>query len=145
MLVKQMRNFKQSLPMALLRTRETIMGDFRNALRNHGLTEQQWRVLRCLRESEGIDAKTLAKDCMILRPSMSRILKILVGKKLIQKSRLVADQRKIILILTTKGCNLFLAHTPESEAIYKKMEKKIGKEKLKELINLLHEVNEKLK
>ena len=40
--------FSRSLPMALLRARESVMVRFRPMLRAHGLTEQQWRVLRAM-------------------------------------------------------------------------------------------------
>ncbi len=43
-----MRAFSSSLPMALLRAREAVMRRFRPGLRDHGVTEQQWRVLRAL-------------------------------------------------------------------------------------------------
>ncbi len=43
-----MREFSRSLPMSLLRAREAVMRQFRPSLRNHGLTEQQWRILRAL-------------------------------------------------------------------------------------------------
>jgi hypothetical protein len=48
-----MREFSRSLPMALLRAREAVMRQFRPSLRQHGLTEQQWRILRAL---AGVDA-----------------------------------------------------------------------------------------
>src|SRR6266849_5130597 len=43
-----MREFSRSLPMSLLRAREAVMRHFRPSLRDHGLTEQQWRILRAL-------------------------------------------------------------------------------------------------
>ncbi|MGM3243097.1 hypothetical protein ACS2VP_27140, partial [Bacillus cereus group sp. Bc237] len=43
-----LRAFSRSLPMALLRSRESVMVRFRPMLRAHGLTEQQWRVLRAM-------------------------------------------------------------------------------------------------
>ena len=43
-----MRDFSRSLPMSLLRAREAVMRHFRPSLRDHGLTEQQWRILRAL-------------------------------------------------------------------------------------------------
>ena len=43
-----LRDFEQSLPMELLKAREAAMARFRPMLRSHGLTEQQWRVLRAL-------------------------------------------------------------------------------------------------
>ena len=50
-----MRPFEQSLPMALLRAREAVMRGFRRVLREHGLNEQEWRIIRALREVDQID------------------------------------------------------------------------------------------
>ena len=50
-----MRDFSQSLPMALLRAREAVMRQFRPILRQHGLTEQQWRILRALAAVDAIE------------------------------------------------------------------------------------------
>ena len=55
-----MRDFSRSLPMSLLRAREAVMRQFRPALRQHGLTEQQWRILRALAAVETIEATELA-------------------------------------------------------------------------------------
>lgn len=39
---------RRTLPMALLRLRERVMAEFRPIMSEHGVTEQQWRVLRVL-------------------------------------------------------------------------------------------------
>ena len=38
----------RNLPSLLLQARESIMGHTRPFLRSHGLSDQQWRVLRVL-------------------------------------------------------------------------------------------------
>src|SRR5665647_1001577 len=55
-----MRDFSRSLPMALLRARESVMRHFRPSLRAHGLTEQQWRILRALSSHGEIEVTELA-------------------------------------------------------------------------------------
>ena len=60
--------------MALLRTREAVMTHFRPMLRSHGVTEQQWRVLRALMEHEELEVTQLAERSFILSPRLSRIL-----------------------------------------------------------------------
>ena len=50
---RTMRPFEQSLPMALLRAREAVMRGFRRVLREHGLNEQEWRIIRALKEVDG--------------------------------------------------------------------------------------------
>ena len=57
---KRMRRFDQSLPMALLAARESIMAFFRPHLNELGLTEQQWRIIRVLREHDELEFHELA-------------------------------------------------------------------------------------
>ena len=57
-----MRDFSRSLPMSLLRAREAVMRQFRPSLRKHGLTEQQWRILRALTAVEAIEVTELARS-----------------------------------------------------------------------------------
>src|ERR1043165_9845320 len=78
-----MRDFSHSLPMSLLRAREAVMRQFRPSLRNHGLTEQQWRILRALTAVEAIEVTELARVAFLLGPSLSRILRDLAARDLI--------------------------------------------------------------
>ena len=65
-----MREFSRSLPMSLLRAREAVMRQFRPSLRNHGLTEQQWRILRALTAVDEIEGTELAHMALLLGPSL---------------------------------------------------------------------------
>src|SRR5215475_8660907 len=78
-----MRGFSQSLPMALLRAREAVMRRFRPALRAHGVTEQQWRILRALAHSGPLEVTALAEATFLLAPSLSRIVPDLEARGLI--------------------------------------------------------------
>src|SRR3954467_14591331 len=69
-----MRDFSRSLPMSLLRAREAVMRQFRPSLREHGLTEQQWRILRALAAIDSIEVTELARTAFVLGPSLSHIL-----------------------------------------------------------------------
>ena len=80
-----MREFSRSLPMSLLRAREAVMRQFRPSLRNHGLTEQQWRILRALTAVETIEVTELARTAFLLGPSLSRILRDLEARHLIER------------------------------------------------------------
>src|SRR5690349_24939051 len=80
-----MRDFSRSLPMALLRAREAVMRQFRPSLRQHDLTEQQWRILRALAAIEAIEVTELARTAFLLGPSLSRILRDLDARGLIER------------------------------------------------------------
>ena len=132
-----MRDFAHSLPMALLQARESAMRRFRPMLRRHGLTEQQWRVIRGLAEIEGLEVSELAERCMLLAPSLTRILQFLESKRYVKRTRVVTDQRRSIVSLTREGRRLFEEVAPDSEACYAEIEEAFGKEGLDQLYEQL--------
>src|SRR5258707_12488907 len=89
-----MREFSRSLPMSLLRAREAVMRHFRASLRQHGLTEQQWRILRALASVDTIEVTELARMAFLLAPSLSRILRGLEARHLIERRVAKADLRR---------------------------------------------------
>lgn len=132
------RGFSRSLPMALLRAREAVMRHFRVPLRAHGLTEQQWRILRALTSFESIEVTELARVAYLLGPSLSRILRDLEERRLIERRTLKADLRRGIVSITPKGLRLIEAVAPSSEAIYAEITRRYGADRLAELQDLLH-------
>ena len=132
-----MRDFKHSLPMELLKAREAAMARFRPMLREHGLTEQQWRVIRALYEYGKIDASELARRSFLLAPSLTRILKFLEQKEIVSRSTDANDQRRTVLVLTRKGKRIYSEVGPDSEALYMEIEKDFGVGKLEALYKLL--------
>ena len=140
----ELRQFGHSLPMEFLRAREAAMARFRPMLRNHGLTEQQWRVVRVLAEFPEIDAGELAQRALLLAPSLSRIFQYLEREKLVRRSSDSQDQRRSLFALTAKGQKLYQKVAPESEAIYAQIEKAFGSDQLKQLYELLYRFHESL-
>ncbi len=132
-----MREFSRSLPMSLLRAREAVMRQFRPSLRHHGLTEQQWRILRALAAIETIEVTELARVAFLLGPSLSRILRDLEARHLIERRIAKADQRRAVVSISAKGLKLIEAVAPSSEAIYAAITKRYGARKLAELQDML--------
>ena len=137
-----LRPIEQSLPMQLLFAREAAMDKFRPMLRQHGLTEQQWRVLRVLAANKRLDTGELAERCFLLGPSLSRILQALVSDGLIQRTTDTQDQRRSILCLTPSGRSRCNKVGPDAEALYQSIEQQFGKKKLAQLYQLLAELSE---
>lgn len=117
------------------------MARFRPMLRDHGLTEQQWRVLRVLaaQQDRKIDATTLAQQALLLAPSLSRILQFLEQRGYIARLADPHDQRRATLTLTEAGHAKFQEVAPYSEQLYATIEKQFGKRKLDALYKLLGE------
>lgn len=132
-----MRDFSRSLPMSLLRAREAVMRQFRPSLRHHGLTEQQWRILRALAAVETIEVTELARTAFLLGPSLSRILRDLEARQLIEREAAKSDLRRAVVSISAKGLKLIEAVAPSSEAIYAAITKRYGARKLAELQDML--------
>jgi len=135
-----MRDFSQSLPMALLRAREAVMRQFRPSLRKHGLTEQQWRILRALAAVDAIEVTELAHVAFLLGPSLSRILRDLEARGLVTRKLVARDQRRSMLSIAPKGVRLIGQVAPHSEAIYAEIADRYGARKLGELQKMLSEL-----
>lgn len=139
-----MREFSQSLPMVLLRAREAVMRQFRPNLRKHGLTEQQWRILRALAAVDTAEATELAGTAFLLSPSLSRILRDLEARGLIERSVDEADLRRSVLSISAKGLRLIAQIAPGSEAIYSAIAGRYGARRLAELQKMLGELEASL-
>ena len=130
--------------MQLLHARESAMSLFRPMLRSFGITDQQWRVIRVLATQENVEAFELSQQSMILPPSLTRILKNLEEVGFIKRATYKQDQRKILINLTAKGRKKYRQVVPESEKIYRSIEKNIGKKELDELLKRLIYLNQTL-
>jgi homoprotocatechuate degradation regulator HpaR len=139
-----MREFSRSLPMSLLRAREAVMRHFRPSLRDHGLTEQQWRILRALAAIDAIEVTELARVAFLLGPSLSRILRDLEARHLIERRVAKSDLRRAVVSISPKGLKLIEAVAPSSEAIYAAITRRYGARKLAELQDMLHALEGRL-
>ena len=139
-----MRAFSESLPMALLRTRESVMCLFRPGLRGRGVTEQQWRILRALAHSGPMEVTELAKATFLLAPSLSRILPDMEKRQLVSRKQVDSDLRRSVVSLEPKGLRLIALHAPDSERIYAEIARRFGDERVTQLFTLLHELQNSL-
>jgi len=139
-----MRDFSQSLPMALLRAREAVMRQFRPSLRRHGLTEQQWRILRALAAVDAIEVTELARVAFLLGPSLSRIVRDLEARGLIEREVDARDLRRGLLSISSKGLKLIAEVAPNSEAVYASIARRYGTRKLAALHKMLGELEQSM-
>jgi len=128
--------------MALLAARESVMVRFRPLLAEHGLTEQQWRVIRALAAAGSLDATGVADATNLLPPSITRIVSKLDEMALVERSPATADQRRTMIELSLSGQALFALVAPQSEAIYQSIEESFGSERLERLLDELVELQE---
>lgn len=135
-----MSTIRPSLTLSLLQAREAAMAFFRPSLNEHGLTEQQWRVIRILHQHREVELYELAQLACILKPSMTGVLNRLIRNGYAVKRKCSADQRRVHVSLTEKGEEAFSSMREDMENNYRRIQKQFGSEKMQELLQLLNEL-----
>src|SRR5574343_852716 len=134
----------RNLPRLLLQAREAVMAHTRPSLREHGLSDQQWRVLRVLGEHAhdpaGIETGRVAREAYLLGPSLTGVLSRMERDGLIARERCPQDARRTVVRATALGLDKVQALSRTIEAHYSWMEQQLGKAKLCQLYALLDEV-----
>jgi len=134
----------RNLPRLLLQAREAVMAHTRPGLRQHGLSDQQWRVLRVLgehaSEPEGIETGRVAREAYLLGPSLTGVLTRMERDGLIARERSTQDARRTVVRATPLGLSKVQALQETIEAHYAWMEQHLGKTKLGQLYALLDQV-----
>jgi homoprotocatechuate degradation regulator HpaR len=124
--------------MALMRAREAVMSLFRPILAEHGVTEQQWRVLRALADARTpMSVGELAERTCLLGPSLSRMLVSMERRGLIVRTLDRDDARRAEVTIAMTGAEIVARIAPESEQVYEQLERAIGYDDLLELHRLL--------
>lgn len=134
----------RNLPRLLLQAREAVMAHTRPSLREHGLSDQQWRVLRVLGEHAhdpaGIETGRVAREAYLLGPSLTGVLSRMERDGLIVRERCPQDARRSVVRATALGLDKVQALSQSIEAHYSWMEQQLGKDKLRQMYALLDEL-----
>lgn len=120
------------------------MAHTRPSLREHGLSDQQWRVLRVLgehaHEGSGMETGRVAHEAYLLGPSLTGVLSRMERDGLIARERCPQDARRTVVRATAQGLAKVQALSETIEAHYLWMAQQLGKDKLRQLNVLLDEV-----
>lgn len=127
-------DIEDTLPVTLLRAREAVMNRFRPVLNKHGITEQQWRVLRVLdKHVQTVDASELARRCCLLLPSLTRIVRGLEHEGLLRRQPHTRDKRRVRISITAKGRRQVALIAPEMLRQRTSLYAEIGPEQVRAL------------
>jgi len=131
----------RNLPRLLLQTREAVMAHTRPSLREQGLSDQQWRVLRVLGEHAGdpagVETGRVAREAYLLGPSLTGVLTRMERDGLISRCRCPEDARRTVVRATAQGLALVETLSQTIEAHYAWVESQLGKTTLSQLYALL--------
>lgn len=134
----------RNLPRLLLEAREAVMLHTRPSLREHGLSDQQWRVLRVLgehaHESGGVETGRVATEAFLLGPSLTGVLARMERDGLIERQRCPQDARRTVVRATAAGLAKVQALSQTIEAHYSWMAEHLGSSQLTALYDLLDQL-----
>lgn len=136
----ELARMRRSLPLALLLAREAVVERYRGMLAAHDVTDQQWRVLRALREAGEMDATQLARAAAVFASSLTRINRTLEARGFIETRKDPADGRRALIRLAEPGRRFLAEVSPESAAISARIEARLGRERLAHLLDELGNV-----
>ncbi len=141
---RRLQPFPRSLPAILMRAREAVMTHVRPVLRAYDMTEPQWRVLRTLASVDEVEVTQLAEMVFLLPSSLSRILKDLTDRGLIQRRTSTEDLRKGLVSISESGMAVIEAANPRTAQVTSEIERLFGRDRLVRLERLLEELEEAL-
>ncbi len=109
--LKQRRAFRsrqQEGVVALLRTVDLLRRSLAQVIDPHGITLQQYNVLRILRGAgdEGLPTLEIASRMVEHYPGITRLLDRLEAKKLVRRERCPQDRRQVLCHVTAAGLAL---------------------------------------
>lgn len=137
---KTLRRTNRSLPIALLRARETVMGPVREMLADSPVNEQKWRVLRVLAEGGPQDQNTIATQACLLLPSLTRILRVMEDDGLVSRRADDDDRRRSIVTIEQAGQDILESYGGQAALLVEQLRAKYGEAKFEQLLDLLEDL-----
>jgi homoprotocatechuate degradation regulator HpaR len=117
---------RRNLPLLLLRSRELVLEQFRPLLNAHGVTEQQWRVVRLLIDTGPLEPREIGELCRFSSPSLAGMLARMEELGLVRRSRFKTDRRRVRVALGQRGRALVARMAPEIDKTYRRLESALG-------------------
>ena len=136
----------QEAILALYRTSDMLRRRFAQLIEPHGISLQQYNVLRILRGAGKTGTPTLdIADRMIeMTPGVTRLLDKLEAKRLVRRERCAEDRRQVLCWITESGLRLLAElDKPMAAAGVKSMEPLPSAEQ-QALIRTLEKIREKM-
>lgn len=131
---------RRNLPLLLLQARESVIANFRPILKAHGLTEQQWRILRALLDAGPLEPREIVERCRISSPSLAGVLARMDKLGQVLRERWPDDARRLRVSLTDRGRALAERIAPLVEATYVDIEARIGVDVMERFYTTLDEM-----
>ncbi|SFM15953.1 MarR family winged helix-turn-helix transcriptional regulator [Pelosinus propionicus] len=128
----------------LNKTNTKLKNELFQRFKEYDVTPEQWAVLNCLWEQEGVTPKELADRIFKDKPNTNRILEKLQMKELIIRKLHPIDKRAYQIFLTERGWALKEELIPKVMQLLETAAIGIEKEKIIEMKKLLNQIYDNL-
>ena len=118
----------RNLPLLMLQAREHVIAYFRPILNAHGITEQQWRIVRLLLDAGPLEPREIGELCRLSSPSLAGVLARMEELDYVKRRRFEIDQRRVRVSLAPRSRALAKRMAPQIDATYRYIETLIGTE-----------------
>ena len=125
----------------LLRTADTVRRALSEVVAPHGLTLQQYNVLRILRGAgaEGLPTLDVAARMIETTPGITRLLERLERKRLVHRRRCPHDQRRVLCFASEEALDTLRDLDAPMSAAGRRVLGPLGMPQTRELIRLLND------
>ena len=101
--------------------------------------------MRIINDRGAVDAKQLADLALLHAPSITRILRLLEARDLIERRLDEYDRRRFVVVLTEEGFNVVKEISEDVKHYMREYSSLFGPERLERLLNELHALSAVLK
>ncbi len=137
---RSLEKLAQEVYLSLFRTHEALLFEFKLLLKEQGLSDPQYNVLRILRgNAKRLQVYRVAELMLTREPDITRLFDRLVRAELVERTRSEADRRVVWVSLTTRGRELVDRLDRPVMTLHRKQLGRLGVRKLRLLSELLEE------
>lgn len=136
---------EDSLGFILNKTNTKLKNKLLQRFNEYNVTPEQWSVLKCLWEQEGVTPKELADKIAKDKPTTNRILEKLQAKELIVREPHPLDKRAYQTFLTDRGRALKDELIPRARQLFEEATIGMERDKVMEIKKLLNQIYDNLK
>lgn len=128
--------------LAVLKTADVLRRELARIVEPHGLTPQQYNVLRIVRGAgrQGIPTLSIGERLIESTPGMTRLLDRLESKGLVQRARCESDRRQVLCRLTEEGAAVLASLDDRVHLAERPIQAALGEDEILALIQVLERI-----
>lgn len=128
--------------LAILKTADVLRHELARIVEPHGLTPQQYNVLRIVRGAmpQGIPTLSIGERLIESTPGMTRLLDRLESKKLVRRTRCESDRRQVLCRLTEEGAAVLASLDDRVHLAERPIQAALGEGEILALIQVLERI-----